>query len=324
MCDCFSLKEDDGLVVGMQEGLLCIRKRPATLSTRQADGDQLASSAAATVASASGDLVGRVNRAFYTKPTRTDPHLEELFAMHAATAVDTTQPISAPKTPDAQPEQLSARAEQLVDVVVLHRRKRRLKFYDRMLKKFEHSRCLRSVFLFHYRQLRDEHSDLLFEILQELIRRDVLRTALLAVTVPPASSLSLGEGALNGAEAEASGAGGTGTGGSRYYTARETQTAREANRLLLNVLSFAGAHLGDARHQPTLVVLLDTLLDLALGGGPLGELLGSSRSRALVNSFKHLRARLGHQLNVTCQMSELCGLIESIVEQANESQTDFD
>ena len=292
----------------MQEGLLCIRKRQTTLSSRPADSDELLSS----TATVGGDLVGRVNRAFYTKPTRTDPHLGELFAVHAAAAVDTSKPMSAQKLPEPQPERLSARAEQLVDVVVVHRCKRRLKFYDRMLKRFEHSRCLRSVFLFHYRQLRDEHSDLLFEILQELIRRDVLRNALLAVTVPPVSSLSLGESALDesatGAEARR---------GSRYYTARETQTAREANRLLLNVLSFAGASLGDARHQPTLVVLLDTLLELALSG-PLCDLLGSSRSRALVNSFKHLRARLGHQLHVTCQIAELSGVIESIVEQASD------
>ena len=289
----------------MQEGLLCVRKRQATLSSRPADSDELPSS----TATVGGDLVGRVNRAFYTKPTRTDPHLWELFAIHAAAAVDTSKPMSAQKLPEPQPERLSARAEQLVDVVVVHRRKRRLKFYDRMLKRFEHSRCLRSVFLFHYRQLRDEHSDLLFEILQELIRRDVLPNALLAVTVPPVSSLSLGESALDGS-AEARGR-------SRYYTARETQTAREANRLLLNVLSFAGASLGDARHQPTLVVLLDTLLELALSG-PLCDLLASSRSRALVNSFKHLRARLGHQLHVTCQIAELCGVIESIVEQATD------
>ncbi len=72
------MQEDDGLVVGMQEGLLCIRKR----SQQSSRTDIEAVSSVASVPSEES-LARRVNRAFYTKPTRVDPLLNDLFAIHA-------------------------------------------------------------------------------------------------------------------------------------------------------------------------------------------------------------------------------------------------
>lgn len=309
------------LIVGMQNGLITLQRRaqrvsdesegpsqpqPQSQSQKRAQDDEQPDEDAVRKRNPrklrapkklQGTIVDRVDDALFRAMTRqaSSAQLDAIFAeLTGASAKQPAKDTKADADADADEAVQAAAANQdRLDELVLrgtqHSRRSR---WDVLLARFEQRKCFELVFGKHFDWLNRRRPELIFCIVRELLRRNVLRNCLRFRSRPSPSSDSPQTRLLTPTRSSAT----------------AERTAERDETLLRNVLSFLAAHANEVRYERVLLALCNQLA--ALPNLPLLLARGGKRTRGL---FRNVRNTLLQQLDFVKQAHAVCGMIDTLL-----------